>query len=55
LQNVGLIVAHRQGRAIHYSADIAGLRGLLGWLLHDCCGGKPETCAQLLDLITCKC
>ena len=55
LYAAGLITAERQGRSIRYSADMAGLRGLLGWLLQDCCGGEPETCTPLLDLITCKC
>ena len=30
-----------------YAADIEGTRALLGFLLLDCCGGRPELCAPL--------
>jgi ArsR family transcriptional regulator len=55
LEGAGLIAAERQGRSIRYSANMPGLRGLVGWLLADCCGGKPEVCEPLLNLITCNC
>ena len=55
LQTAGLIAANRAGRSIRYSADMAGVRGLLSWLLQDCCGGSPETCAPVLDRIACAC
>ncbi len=53
LQAAGLISARRDGRSIHYAADMAGLRALMAWLLQDCCGGSPETCAPVLDRIAC--
>lgn len=55
LQSAGLIAPKRDGRSIRYSADMAGVRGLLSWLLQDCCGGSPETCAPVLDRIACAC
>lgn len=55
LSQAGLITASRQGRSIRYSADMLGLRALMTWLLQDCCGGKPETCGPILDLIACAC
>lgn len=42
----GMIAAVCQGRSIRFGADMQGLRGLLTWLLQDCCGGKPETCGS---------
>lgn len=55
MQSAGLIAATRDGRSIRYNADMAGVRGLLAWLLQDCCGGSPETCAPVLDRIACAC
>ena len=55
LVKAGLIAATRDGRSIRYSADMAGLRALLTWLLQDCCGGKPEICAPVLDALACNC
>ena len=51
----GLVLSRRAGRSIVYSADIAGVQGLLRWLLQDCCGGRPEICAPILDQIGCAC
>lgn len=55
LQSAGLILPARDGRTIRYSADMTGVRGLLSWLLQDCCGGSPEICAPVLDRIACAC
>jgi ArsR family transcriptional regulator, arsenate/arsenite/antimonite-responsive transcriptional repressor len=55
LHAAGLVTADRQGRSIRYAADMDGLRLLLGWLLQDCCGGRPETCAPVIAQITCAC
>lgn len=55
LQAAGLIAALREGRSIRYSADMARLRSLVGWLLEDCCGGDPDICAPVLDRIACTC
>jgi ArsR family transcriptional regulator, arsenate/arsenite/antimonite-responsive transcriptional repressor len=55
LQGAGLLASVREGRSIRYSVDAAGLRGLLTWLLQDCCGGSPELCAPVVDRIACTC
>ena len=47
LQNAGLIAAKREARSIIYSADYEGLRELIGFLMKDCCGGRPEICAPI--------
>ena len=47
LGRAGLVRAERRSRSILYSADLAHLRAVLGFLLDDCCGGHPELCAPL--------
>lgn len=49
LTRAGLIRARRDRRLVIYAADIPGLRGLLAFLLQDCCRGRPEACGPLLD------
>ncbi len=55
LLNAGLVRRERQGRSIRYFADMDGLRGLLGFLLQDCCGGRADLCQPLIDEIACAC
>jgi DNA-binding transcriptional ArsR family regulator len=58
LQSAGLVSSERQGRSIRYAARMAGVRDLLGFLLEDCCGGRPELCRPALDglaLTRCGC
>jgi len=49
LARAGLVTAERQGRTILYAADTEGIKELLTYLIKDCCGGKPELCAPLLE------
>jgi ArsR family transcriptional regulator len=51
LSHAGLITSRREGRSIIYSADYAAMRGLLGFLMEDCCGGAPEICRPLGDIL----
>jgi len=51
LANAGLVSSRRDGRSIIYSADLTGIRGLLSFLLEDCCQGRPEVCAPVLDTL----
>jgi ArsR family transcriptional regulator, arsenate/arsenite/antimonite-responsive transcriptional repressor len=53
LLNSGLVRNARQGRTIRYFADFDVLRGLLGFLMEDCCGGRPELCQPVIDEIAC--
>ena len=48
LEHAGLIEARREARSIIYSADYETLRDLIGFLMKDCCGGRPEICAPVL-------
>ena len=47
LGNAGLVHARREGRWVIYSADYDGMRDLLGFLVADCCAGRPEICGSL--------
>lgn len=55
LLGAGLVRNERQGRSIRYFADMDGLRGMLGFLLQDCCGGRSELCQPLIEEIACTC
>ena len=49
LTRAGLIGAERHSRTIIYRASLARFRGLVTYLLKDCCGGRAEICAPLID------
>jgi len=49
LANAGLIGSRRVSRSIIYSIDFDGTRELLSFLMEDCCRGRPELCAPVLD------
>lgn len=53
LLNAGLVRNEREGRSVRYFADHEGIRGLLGYLLEDCCGGNPALCQPVIDRIAC--
>jgi DNA-binding transcriptional ArsR family regulator len=54
LTRAGLIGAERQSRSIVYRPQLETVRGLAGFLVKDCCGGRPEICAPLIaDLSPC--
>lgn len=53
LARAGLVRSEREGRSIRYVADLDGMHGLLAYLMEDCCGGRPETCAPLLKQLVC--
>lgn len=44
LERAGLIGARRDGRNIFYAADYGGIRGLIDFLLADCCQGDKRLC-----------
>lgn len=51
LSNSGLVKSQRFSRIIRYSVDFDAMRGLLAFLLEDCCGGRRELCQPLIDQI----
>ncbi len=54
LEKSGLIEARREAQSIIYSADFDALRNLIGFLMNDCCGGRPEICAPVLAAPSCS-
>jgi DNA-binding transcriptional ArsR family regulator len=44
LSSAGLVTARREGRSMIYSVAITETRGLLSYLINDCCDGHPELC-----------
>lgn len=53
LAQAGLVAAIRQGRIIRYHADFTAVRGLVLFLMEDCCGGAPELCQPIVDQVKC--
>ena len=54
LLHAGLIRNERQGRCIRYFADFDAMRGLLAYLMEDCCGGNPEICQPVINELACN-
>lgn len=55
LAAAGLVASRRDGRSIIYTADYDAMRGLLAFLMEDCCGGAPEICAPLASIASQSC
>jgi len=49
LARCGLVSGERRSRSIVYRADLARVRALVTFLLRDCCEGRPELCAPLIE------
>jgi DNA-binding transcriptional ArsR family regulator len=55
LAAAGLVSSRREGRSIIYAAGYERMRGLLAFLMEDCCGGNPEICAPLAAVASQAC
>jgi ArsR family transcriptional regulator, arsenate/arsenite/antimonite-responsive transcriptional repressor len=55
LARAGLVSSIRQSRSIIYKVDLAQFREVALFLLQDCCGGRPEVCAPLIESLTACC
>jgi ArsR family transcriptional regulator, arsenate/arsenite/antimonite-responsive transcriptional repressor len=53
LERAGLIQSTRQQRQIIYSANYAGMRALIDFIMRDCCQGHPELCGEM-DAPACR-
>ena len=56
LSHAGLVTSRREGRSIIYTAAYPQMAGLLGFLMEDCCQGRPEVCApvaQIAERVAC--
>ncbi len=49
LARAGLISGEKSGRSMNYRADVHGFRGLMAFLVKDCCNGRPDLCGVTLD------
>ena len=49
LSHAGLVISRRQGRSVIYTAEYDRMSDLLVYLVDDCCGGKSEVCAPLVE------
>jgi DNA-binding transcriptional ArsR family regulator len=52
LSRAGLVSAQRFGRSIVYHADLARFQEVVLFMLRDCCDGRPEICAPLIENLT---
>ena len=52
LSRAGLVSAQRFGRSIVYRADLARFQEVVLFMLRDCCDGRPEICAPLIENLT---
>jgi DNA-binding transcriptional ArsR family regulator len=55
LTRARLITVARAGRVMSYRADLDGLRGVIDYLMNDCCGGRPEICAPVVEQFNAAC
>ncbi|SEQ69639.1 transcriptional regulator, ArsR family [Thalassovita taeanensis] len=44
LRQAGLILQHRQGTSLRYTADVESASALVTFLFADCCRGRPDLC-----------
>ena len=51
LAHAGLVSSRREGRSVIYVAQYGVMAGLLEYLMQDCCGGSPEICASIADVV----
>jgi protein-tyrosine-phosphatase/DNA-binding transcriptional ArsR family regulator len=51
LTRAGLVQVERDGRTMNYRADVKAFRGLVMFLTHECCNGRPDLCGDIARLI----
>lgn len=49
LSRAGLVTSTRDGRSIIYRAEGQAMRGLVTFLVSECCDGNPDRCKDILD------
>jgi ArsR family transcriptional regulator len=52
LSRAGLVTAQRFGRSIVYRADLTRFQDVVLFMLRDCCDGRPEICAPVIESLT---
>jgi DNA-binding transcriptional ArsR family regulator len=46
LAHAGLVQSRKDGRSVIYGLDVKGINCLMGFLIADCCQGRPELCTS---------
>ena len=49
LSRTGLVTAQRFSRSIVYRADLSAFQSVVLFMLRDCCDGRPEICAPVIE------
>ena len=49
LSRAGLVTARRFSRSIVYRADLGVFQSVVLFMLRDCCDGRPEVCAPVIE------
>jgi len=49
LSRAGLVTSTRSGRSIVYKAVEEAVRGLVAFLVNECCDGNPEHCQDIIE------
>ena len=52
LSRAGLVSAQRFSRSIVYRVDLSRFQDVVLFMLRDCCDGRPEICAPLIENLT---
>lgn len=52
LTRAGLVSSRRHSRSIVYRANLDRFQRVALFLLKDCCGGRPEVCAPLIESLS---
>ena len=55
LARARLISPRKEGRSVIYAVNLEGTRELLSFLIEDCCRGKPQLCAPLIESTLAEC
>jgi DNA-binding transcriptional ArsR family regulator len=55
LARARLVGSRKEGRSIIYFVNLEGTRGLLSYLVEDCCAGKAELCGCLIESVEAGC
>ena len=55
LSRARLVTSRKDGRSVIYAVDLEGTRDLVSYLVEDCCRGKPDICAPLIESTLAEC
>ena len=55
LSRAGLVTAQRFSRSIVYRADLKAFQSVVLFMLRDCCDGRPEICAPVVESLKLCC